>query len=293
MQVWINGQFVDASAATVAFFDAGFQHGVGLFESLGVRGGRVFRPLAHLERLRSSAMALRLVERLNIEAIADAVDATLARNALKDARVRVTLTGGDLNLLAKARAGEAPQAMHPTIAIVAQPPTPYPDEMFTNGVRVMVADGRLNPWDPLAGHKVLAYWPKLLALQAAAAHGCGEALWFDVANTLGSGCVSNAFIVKDGVLRTPVARGDDVPAPAPSAVLPGITRAFVLEAAKARGIPVRIGRLSIDDVLGADECFMTNASWGVLPVTAVEQVGIGEGEPGEVTLSLRDAWVSA
>jgi branched-subunit amino acid aminotransferase/4-amino-4-deoxychorismate lyase len=96
--------------------------------------------------------------------------------------------------------------MHPTIAIVAQPPTPYPEAMFTEGVRVMVAEGRMNPWDPMAGHKTLSYWPRLLALQQAAAHGCGEALWFDVANALGCGCVSNAFIVKDGIVRTPVAR---------------------------------------------------------------------------------------
>jgi branched-subunit amino acid aminotransferase/4-amino-4-deoxychorismate lyase len=293
MQVWINGHFHDANAATVGFFDAGFQHGVGLFETLRARDGVVFRPLAHLERLRESAMTLRLVERLNIEAIAEAVEVTLERNGLRDARVRVTLTGGDLNILARAREGSAAEAMHPTIAIVAQPPTPYPEAMFAEGVRVMVAEGRMNPWDPMAGHKTLSYWPRLLALQQAAAHGCGEALWFDVANALACGCVSNAFIVKDGIVRTPVARGDSEPSPIPSAVLPGITRAFVIEAARARGMEIRIERISVDDILGADECFLTNASWGVLPVTRLEQEAIGRGEPGDVAATLREVWIEA
>ena len=69
MQVWINGQFHDANAATVGFFDAGFQHGVGLFESLRVRDGTVFRPLAHLERLRASAVALRRDARLKCQSV--------------------------------------------------------------------------------------------------------------------------------------------------------------------------------------------------------------------------------
>ncbi len=293
MQVWINGQFCDSDQAKVGFFDAGFQHGVGLFESMRAVDGVVFRPLAHLQRMHASALALRLVERLNIEAIAEAIDLTLKRNALRDARVRVTLTGGDLNLLARAREGSDEGAMHPTISIVAQPPTPYPSEMFTKGVRVMVAEGRANPWDPMAGHKTLSYWPRLLALQQAAGFGCGEALWFDVSNTLASGCVSNVFIVREGVLRTPVARGDSVPSTVPGAALPGVTRAFVLEAARARDCEVRIERLTVDDVLSADECFLTNSSWGVLPVTHFEQEEIGEGDPGPMAALLRQAWLDA
>jgi branched-subunit amino acid aminotransferase/4-amino-4-deoxychorismate lyase len=105
--------------------------------------------------------------------------------------------------------------------------------------------------------------------------------------------VSNAFIVKDGIVRTPVARGDAEPSPIPSAVLPGITRAFVIEAARARGMEVRIERISVDDILSADECFLTNASWGVLPVTRLEQESIGRGEPGDVAATLREAWIEA
>ena len=63
MYVWLNGEFVDHDSASVPVFDAGFQHGVGLFETMSARNGRVFRAEAHMHRLIESARALLLSDR--------------------------------------------------------------------------------------------------------------------------------------------------------------------------------------------------------------------------------------
>ena len=287
LQAWLNGAFVPMTEASVSAFDAGFQHGVGLFETMAARHGRIFRGLEHMERMRTSAKELGLADTLRPEALVDACEATLAANALEHARVRVTLTGGDMNLLAR----NAAEVRHdPTILIHVQPPTPYPPALFEKGIGVRIADAQLNVADPFAGHKTLWYWPRLHALQRAAAAGMQEALWFDVTRALSCGCVSNVFLVKDGALVTPVARGEEPKdSPMRSPVLPGITRAAVISLAEESGIAIRRERVEIEAVLSADEVFLTNSSWHVLPVVRVEQRTIGAGKPGDVTSTLRAA----
>lgn len=291
MLVWVNGQFVERDQARVSIFDAGFQHGVGLFETMLARNGAIFRAEAHMQRLANSARELRLSERVRTEPLAEAANLVVQRNDMRDARVRLTLTGGDLNMLQTA----GRSAVDPTITIVAQPPTAYPDEFFERGVRVTIADGRVNPLDAASGHKTLNYWMRIRALQDAAAKRAGESLWFSIFNHLACGCVSNVFIVKDDDLFTPIAHGEEesvggtntLPAP----VLPGITRGVVREIAGGFDLDCRPRMLDINDVLQADEVFLTNSSWGVLPVTGVEREAIHEGEVGPITRRLREAWL--
>ena len=289
MKVWLNGQFIDRSEARVSVFDAGFQHGVGLFETMLAVGDDVFQLDAHLRRLADSARQLRLSDSLHTRPLAQAVARVVEQAALPRARVRLTITGGDLNLLQSQR--QAP--VDPTVLIVAQPATEYPDAFFERGVRVTIADARLNPLDPFAGHKTLNYWPRLGALQQAATSGAAEAIWFSVSNHVMCGSVSNLFLVKDGALLTPIARGEEAQGALASPVLPGITRGFVIETAAALNIGVSTQMLAIDALLDADEVFLTNSSWGVLPVIGVEAEAIGDAVPGPITQRLREAWVEA
>lgn len=319
--VFLNGQFLDADAARVSAFDAGLQHAVGLFETM--LGGTtaldecwVYRLDEHLDRLATSAREVGLSEQLRTQGLYDAVMETTARTGYARARVRLTITGGDLHMLRRGEGeadGAGRQGATPTVMIVAQPATEYPDAMFERGVMVAIADARANPFNPFEGHKTLNYWWRLRELQAASARGAAEAIVLQVSNHLCGGCVSNAFVVKDGVLCTPIARGEEIgrepgdadedptaPMPPagraseagvalPSPVLPGITRSAVIEFAELRSIPIERRMLAIDDLVGADEVFLTNSSWGVLPVVAIEAHPIGPGRPGEVTTSLRDA----
>jgi branched-chain amino acid aminotransferase len=183
--------------------------------------------------------------------------------------------------------------VEPTLMIVATAPTPFPQAMFERGVSVMVANDRLNPLDRFAGHKTLWYWPRLLALREAAQAGAAEALWFDVSNRLACGCTSNAFLVKGDTLLTPIARGEEPQGGLRSPVLPGIARRTLLGLAADCGLRVERCSLTVDDLLGADEAFLTNVSWGVLPVVRVERSQVGAGAVGEATRRLREAWLAA
>ncbi len=295
--VFLNGGLVERDAARVSAFDAGLQHGVGLFETFLATGGGgepedvEARGLdEHLARLAGSALELGLSESVRPAALAEAVRRTVAASGLTRARVRVTLTGGDLSMLEVAG-----RSQHtPTVMVAAQPVTAYPAEMFDKGVRVTLADARANPLDPTAGHKTLNYWWRLRELQNAAAKGAGEALVFQVTNHLCGGCVSNALVVTGGRVLTPIARGEEAGVGGggamPSPVLPGVTRAEMLGACERAGLAVERRMVTIDDVLGADEVILTNSSWGVLSVVGVEREGIGEEKPGEVARLLRSRW---
>ncbi len=285
MLVWINGKLIEQDSANISIFDAGFQHGIGLFETMAARNGKVFRAHSHMNRLAESAKLLLLSDKLRIDPLVEAINHVVKQNDMESARVRLTLTGGNLNHLQN----KGQQRIDPTIIIVAQPPTEYPQSFFDKGVMVTVADGRENPFDPMAGHKILNYWPRIHALQMAAAKQAGEALWFSVSNHIASGSVSNVFLVKDNELYTPIARGEEVEGSIPSSTMPGITRAAIIEIAETMDIKVNRKMLDINDLLGADEVFLTNSSWGVLPVVGMEKEAIAGGEVGQVTKQLREA----
>jgi len=289
--VHLNGEFVAPGEARISAFDAAVQHGVGLFETMLASGGGVRRLGEHLQRLARSARRLQLVDSLDVDALGDLVLETVRRSGLAEqsniARVRLTITGGDLNLRERA---SAPQRHMPGVLIVCQPATIYPTEMYERGVRVTVADLRVNPLDPLSGHKTINYWSRLMEVQRAHARGASEALVFQVTNHLAGGAVSNVFLAQGGRLLTPIARGEEDAGAIASPVLPGITRLGVLEHAQDMGIEVQRRMLTIDDVIGADEVFVTNSGWGVLPVVAVEGSKIGDCSVGEIARTMLQKW---
>lgn len=331
--VFLNGAFVSREDARISIFDAGLQHAVGLFETMlaVIETGPTIRiPWLHdhLQRLAGSARALGLSDSLRTPALAEAAQRTAARAAADypsapRLRLRLTITGGDLSLLEVARSGGTPRTQHdPTIIITGQPATHFPDDMFERGASAVIGDLRLNPLDPFAGHKTLNYWPRLRELQVAAAKRAGEAILFQVTNHLAGGCVSNIFLIKGDRLLTPIARGEEQevagestqsPQPeagpksgtqagpgslapgavVPSPVLPGIVRSFILAAAPGIGLAPDRRMLTINDLLAADEVFLTNSSWGVLPIVRVEREAIADGAVGPGTRRLREVWLAA
>ncbi len=312
--VFLNGAFLGRDEARVSAFDASVQHGVGLFETMQAvertDGWEVLDVDAHLDRLANSARELRLTERLRVDALREAVQRTVTKAGEEEEgatrlRVRLTITGGDLNLLAASRIAEGSKddAQQPTLLISATKATEYPREMFDRGVLATIADWKANPLDGMQGHKTINYWARLRELQTAATKNAAEALVFQVSNYLCGGCVSNALIVRNGVVLTPIARGEEMAgaepeeagsgkgrAVMPSPVLPGVTRRWALEWAEDEGLEFEKRMISIDDVLNADEVLLTNSSWGVLPVVAIESRVLGAGKPGEIGAALVSAW---
>jgi len=269
-KVFLNDKLVDVQEARVPAADSGFLYGAGLFETMRSRNGVVFRLEDHVERLFRSATQLSINHDYDKKSLTEAVYELLSANDLTEARLRLTLTNGPV--------GENVEEAQPTLLITATPLQLYPPEYYQTGVMVMLCPYRQNSTDPICGHKTTNYYPRLLALNLARRNQAAEALWFTNDNRLAEGCVSNVFLVKNSILHTP-ALG--------TPVLPGIARKAVCQIAERRSIELIEKDLHIDDVLEADEIFLTNVVMEVLPVIQVEKHTIGQGKVGPVTQALR------
>ena len=267
-KVFLNDRIIESADATVSANDGGLLYGMGLFETMRSVKGRVFRLSDHLDRLFASAKSLSMNNTYTREYIKDSIDKLLEANGLEDARLRLTLTNGPLDKT------EPPE---PTLIITATEFTPYPDEYYERGVRVILTEARQNPADPLAGHKSTCYASRLLVLGEAHKKLAADALWFTTDNRLAEGCISNVFLVTDGKLYTP-----DLSA----GILPGIARKTVIELARQESIELNEKDLTINDLLASQEAFITNVVMQILPVVAIEAHTVAEGKCGEITKKL-------
>lgn len=274
--VYLNGAFVPIASAQVGVFDGGWLHGAGLFETMRAEHGTVFRLHAHLDRLRASAAKiLRPLERTDLPDGA-VFSELLERNGLVQARVRLTVTAGSMLPTADA-AEQGPPPL--TIAVTASELGAYGDGLYTDGAAVTICDYRQAKSDPLSGHKTTSCLSRLIGLREAQRADCLETLWFNVHNQLAEGSISNVFLIKDDVLRTP---------PLDTPVLPGVTRGAVLELAKSAHVETSEMPLTLDDLLSADEVFLTNVIMQIMPVVRIEKHEVGTGRVGPNVKRLHD-----
>lgn len=265
-KVFLNDKLIDATKAKISVTDGGLLYGAGLFETMRACNGVVFCLEDHLERLFASAEKLSINNTYTKKQITDAVYKLLEANKLSEARLRLTLTSGSVSA--------KQQQPKSTLLITATKFQPYPSECYQKGVLVILTGYRQNLNDPTHGHKSLNYLPRITALNEARMKMAAEALWFTVDNKLAEGCISNVFLVKDNVIYTPAIK---------TPVLPGIARKAVLGITKKNKIELIEKDLYIEDLLAADEIFMTNVIMQVLPVTKLEKHTVGEGKVGEIT----------
>ena len=292
-EIWLNGKFVDESAASVSVRDTGLLHAAGVFTTMRSTGGRVFRLDQHLSRLRESCDALFIPLQFNDTILSNTTTELLQRNELADARLRLTVTRG--------LAREDPvhgTHLEPTVFLTATQFEPYPAEFYQRGMTVILLDEqKLNPYDVQAGHKTLDYFSRLSALRTANQRRSGEALWFNIHNYLQSGSISNVFIVRSGKLVTPPTQRemqdptmrDVLPYPK-SNVLPGITRGAIIDFAREAKIDVQLAAVNVQTLLDADEVFVTNSIMGVMPVCRIERKVIGQEKPGAITRQLSERY---
>ncbi len=269
-QVFLNDKLVDIDKATISVTDSGFLYGAGLFETMRSHNGVVFALTNHLDRLFVSADVLSINNPYDREYITGAINKVLRANKLTDARLRLTLTNGPM--------AESEEQRKSTLLITAAKFRPYPPEYYKKGVLVVLCPFKQNPIDPASGRKTTSYFSRMIALNLAHQKKAAEAIWFTLDNRLAEGCISNVFLVKDSVLYTP---------PINTPVLPGVARKTVCLLAKQNSIKLTEKDLSIDDLLGADEIFLTNVIMQVMPINKVENHTVGDGRVGDVAKKLQ------
>jgi branched-chain amino acid aminotransferase group I len=250
--------------------DYGFLYGYGLFETMRAYKGQVFRLDGHLDRLMYSAAILGL--QLQVQEIKGAVMDTIQANKLKEARIRIAISIGEGGM-----APDPSTCNKPTVLILAGHYQSYPERIYQKGFRAIVSSIRRNSQSPLSSLKTANYLESILARHQARVVGSDEAIHLNEKGLLAEASMSNIFIVTDGILRTPGLE---------NGILPGITREIVLELAPRLGINTLEHDIQLDEVLHAQEAFLTNSLIEVMPLTEMVGKPVGHGKPGAITQRL-------
>ncbi|MCL4515754.1 MAG: aminotransferase class IV [Firmicutes bacterium] len=265
----VNGKLVIEGESWISSRDQGLLYGYGLFETMRVYGGRIFALEAHLQRLLISGDQLGIVKGLSLEDLGRAAGEYVGKNQLDSGALRLTLTKG-----------EPHQGIYPAVVLSSRELTYFPGD-YEQGFSAMISHVRKNQTSPLVYHKTLNYLDNLLSLQAAREAGTREALFLNTNGLLTEGALSNLFFVRDGVIHTPaVACG----------LLDGIARRTVFELAATGGYKLVEGEYVPEDLLAADEAFLTNSLMEVMPLVKVGGDPIGDGKSGRVTGDLLERY---
>lgn len=277
--IYINGELVPASRASVSVFDHGFLYGDGIFEGIRVYSGRVFKLSEHLDRLYDSAKALLLQIPYTKGELTDAVVHTVRSNGLNDAYIRLVVSRGpgDLGL-------DPTKCLRPTVIIIADTIRLYPEELYQRGMDLASVAIRRPGTDVLnPAIKSLNYLNSVLAKIEANLRGLAEVLILNQSGQVVEGTGDNVFLVKAGSLYTP---------PIYSGILNGITRQVVLDLAQESGVRVHENPITLHDVYTADECFLTGTAAEVIGVVSCDGRQIGTGKVGPMTQQLGEAFFS-
>jgi D-alanine transaminase len=277
--VWVNGRFRPYGAAAVHVEDRGFQFGDGVYEVWAVLEGRLVDDEPHMARLRGNVEALGISEPLRPGALRQVLAEALRRNRVREGLVYVQITRG-----VAPRSPYFPQTgTAPSAVVIARPvDRAAAERKAEQGSAVVVRqDDRWGRCDL----KTTGLLANVLAKEAARGEGADEAWLLGPDGRITEGASSTAWIVDGtGRLRT---------GPLSSAVLPGVTRARVLQLAEAAGLRPAESAFTPEEVKSAQEAFGTSASTFVQPVVRINGSPIGHGRPGPVTLRLRSLYLDA
>ena len=232
MKIYLDGKLVAPEDAKVSVFDHGLLYGDGIFEGIRAYNGRVFRFKEHLDRLWSSAKAINLTIPISKKEMEKATIKTLMANKLTDAYIRMIVTRGCGDL------GMDPKKCHmpPSIIIITDKISLYPEELYEKGGEVITAaTRRMRPdaFSPCV--KSLNYLNNIMAKMEATRAGVMEAIMLNSEGYVAECTGDNIFLVKNGVLFTP---------PASEGALIGITRDAIIELAKNK-LKMQIGRAHV------------------------------------------------
>lgn len=291
MKAYLNGKLIPRERAVVSIDDHGFLYGDGVYETLRVYGGEVFKAKEHLLRLAHSADGIGLKLPLSISGFDNAMKKVIRANKLKEGVIRLTVTRGP------GPYGFDPRpCLKPTVAIVPLPFVPYPGDFHKKGIRVAVVSIRRNNVRSLPPHvKSTSCMNGILAKIESIKLGAQEGVMLTTDGLLSEGTVSNVFIVKKGVVMTPALDGS---------LLAGVSRDHVLQLAHDLGYHTSETHLELTDLLHADEAFLSNTTMEVMPIREVVVGGlkkirqtIGNRAPGPITsrlmLEFRNAKLAA
>jgi branched-chain amino acid aminotransferase len=273
----VNGIVVKAEDARVSVLDNGFAFGDSVYEVLRTYGGLAFEPGRHFHRLRASAARLGFsIPASDADLLAQA-DALLGRSGNGESYIRIIVSRGlgDCSY-------NFERVQGPTVVMIQKALPPYPAWHYEDGVKVAAVGVRRNhprALDPAIKSSNLLN--NILAVREAQSRGAEEPVLLNQEGFVAEGASTNVFLARKGTISTP---------PLSAGILAGITREVVLELLPGLGIPFREEPLHLDDLLTADEAFVTSTTREVVPVRLVDETPVGSGRPGALTRRVMEAF---
>ncbi|MCB9894206.1 MAG: aminotransferase class IV [Planctomycetes bacterium] len=272
----INGQFVEERDANISVLDHGFLFGDSIYEVVRTVNGKLFAADRHLKRLHNSANSLEMPLQQSDEWYLDRWRDLHAKRASGESYLRIIITRGvgPLSL-------DYTQCEKQNVIGIAKPLNKWPDEDYAHGCKVVLAEVRRNAkqaTDPAI--KSGNYLNNVLALKEARAAGATEAIMLNVQGHITEATTSNVFFVKDGVVKTPALK---------EGLLEGVTRGFILQVCKDLGLTCEEGVFTRDELLNADEVFITGTTRDVMPVGYIGREKI-KFTPGSLTIKIANAY---
>lgn len=263
---YVDGKFVDADQAVIPVDDLAVLRGVGACDLMRTYKGKPYFLREHVERLKRSAMKINLNIQWSCDEIEQIILETLNHNLpIDEANIRVIITGGSSSDFI------TPEKPRLIVLITAIPPIPA--VWYEKGVKVITVHSQRD----VPEAKTLSYIPATIALKKAKSQNAIEALYMDEDGFVTEGTTSNLFAFIDGELVT-----------ADQKVLKGVTRKVILSITEEI-FKVKFETLHIDQLLKADEVFITGTNKGLVPVVQIDETVIGSGTPGRNTRIVIDA----
>ena len=255
MIVFLNGKFLPEADALVPLNDRGFMLGDGIFETMRVANGQPFRMAQHLERMTRGAEFLKIKPPFTPKELQTLAGELIEKNNQPEGILRVTLTRGP------GPRGYSPRnSEEPTVAMTLTPLPPVNAEepvqwsMVTSSFRIPASDA-------LASFKTTSKLLNVVARAEAEEKGADEALLLNTNGEVAETAGGNIFwVYQDRICTVPTGRG----------VLPGITRAVVLEICQTLGLETNKRVIKLEHLRNADGIFVTQSALGLVPVVALD-----------------------
>jgi D-alanine transaminase len=273
---YVNGRYLPHGEAHVHIEDRGLQFGDAIYEVVGVVGGTMRDEEEHLDRLERSLREVRIAMPMSRPAFKFIFREIARRNRMRNGLIYLQVTRGAFR-----RDHPIPQgAAKPTVIVTAKELDPSAvDARKSKGIQVVTRpDERWARCDI----KTTQLLPNLLAKTDARKDGAYEAWLVDRDGFVTEGSSTTAWIV--------TANGEIVTRDLSNAILPGVTRRVILEAAAAAQMKVVERRFTPEEARGAKEAFLSAATGASVPIVAIDGVKVGDGKPGPVTRRVREVY---
>jgi len=251
-----DGRRVSGKQLGLASLERGFLYGDGVFETMRTCNYRIFMWDRHIERMKKGLALCNINMVANPEKLHSDIEQLLKEKHVKNAYVR-------LNVWRKETGSFDPKGERKshTLAIIRKY-LPCPGDFYSKGISCCVSRKFLkNELSPVTYIKSFNYLENILAREEAKNKGCSETILLNCRGELAESSVANLFFTKGKTVYTPSVE---------CGILPGITRALVIEICKTNGLKVKEGRFKPVSLKGADEVFLTNTLMGLIPVRKIE-----------------------